>query len=152
HLFRPWIPSSAGTWPITSLTATTRAPVGAGTVGGSNSTSLSPTPRSTIHSVPGPQGLSHDRSTLARECRDPPSRRALRYSNQKSKDSGCLSLWPLPALIRLFSAIHCGREGHLVRLSLAIERASCLVVPSRAKTVRSNEDPLSLLTALKWNS
>jgi len=76
----------------------------------------------------------------------------LRYSNQKSKDSGCLSLRPLPALIRLFSAIHCGREGHLVRLSLAIERASCLVVPSRAKTVRSNEDPLPLLTALKWNS
>ena len=40
----------------------------------------------------------------------------------------------------------------LWRLSLAIERASCLVVPSRAKNVRSNEDLLPLLTALKWNS
>lgn len=68
------------------------------------------------------------------------------------QETRCLSLRPLLALIRLFSAIHCGREGHLVRLSLAIERASCLVVPSRAKNVRSNEDPLPLLTALKWNS
>ncbi len=37
-------------------------------------------------------------------------------------------------------------------MSLRIERVSCLVVPSRAKNVRSNEDPLPLLTALKWNS
>ena len=72
---------------------------------------------------------------FALECRDPPGRRALRCSNQKSKNSGCLFLRPLLALNRLFSALHCSREGRLVRLSLAIERAFCLVVPSQAKNV-----------------
>jgi len=58
---------------------------------------------------------------------------------------------PPLALIRIFSAIRCSRGGPLVRLIITIERASCPVVPSRAKNVRSNEDPPPLLTALKWN-
>gem|GEM_PF-1966754 len=82
--------------------------------------------------LPNGRGCSRSSLAFALEGRDPPGRRALRCSNQKSTNSDCLFPRPLLALIRTFSALHCSRAGRLVRLSLTIERASCLVVHSRA--------------------